>query len=60
MGRTISFSHTQMKVKPRPLVGTRSFIKSTERDMRDKEWSNTVGKPLIEALLGTRPGKVFQ
>lgn len=50
MGRTISFGSYQMKVKPRPLVGTKTFIKQKQRDMRDQEWSDGVGRPLIEAL----------
>jgi len=50
MGRTVSFSSRQMKVKPRPLVGTKTFIKQTERDMRDQEWSDNIGGPIINAL----------
>lgn len=50
MGRTLSFGSYQMKVKPRPLVGTQTFIKRTQRDMRDQEWSDGVGAPLIEAF----------
>jgi len=52
MGRSISFSSRQMKIKPRPLVGTKTFIKEKQREMRDHEWSEAVGKPLIEALRG--------
>jgi len=55
MGRSISFSSSQMKIKPRPLVGTKTFIKEKQREMRDHEWSDQVGKPLIEALRGNRP-----
>ena len=50
MGRTLSFGSYQMKVKPRPLVGTKTFIKKTQRDMRDQEWSDGVGGPIMEAL----------
>lgn len=50
MGRTISFGVHQMKVKPRPLVGTKTFIKETQREMRNQEWSDQVGAPIIEAL----------
>jgi hypothetical protein len=52
MGRSITFSSRQMKVKPRPLVGTKTFIREKQREMRDREWSDAVGKPLIEALRG--------
>ncbi len=50
MGRTVSFGSYQMKILPRPLVGTKTFIKQTQRDMRDQEWSDGVGRPIIEAL----------
>lgn len=39
MGRTVTIGAFQVKVKPRPLVGTKTFIRATERDMRDWEWS---------------------
>lgn len=55
MGTTLSFSSRQMKKLPRPLVGTRTFIRDKEREMRDHEWSDNFGKPLIEALRGPRP-----
>jgi len=50
MGRTVSFGAYQMKVKPRPLVGNKTFILKKQREMRDQEWSDQVGGPLIEAL----------
>lgn len=50
MGRTLSFGSYQMKIKPRPLVGGRTFIRRMERDMRDQEWSEGVGRPIVEAL----------
>ncbi len=50
MGRTVSFGSYQMKVKPRPLVGTKTFIKRMQRDMRDQEWSDEVGRPIVAAL----------
>jgi len=50
MGRTISFGTYQMKIKPRPLVGTKTFIREKQRDMRNQEWSEQVGGPIIEAL----------
>jgi len=45
MGRTISFGTYQMKIKPRPLVGTKTFIREKQRDMRNQEWSEQVGGP---------------
>ncbi len=50
MGRSISFGVHQMKVKPRPLVGTKTFIRETERKMRNREWSDGVAAPLLNAL----------
>lgn len=50
MGRTVSFGVHQVKVKPRPLVGTRTFIKETEREMRNQEWSDGTGRFIFEAL----------
>jgi hypothetical protein len=50
MRRTVSFGVHQMKVKPRPLVGNKTFIKETQREMRNREWSDNVGRPIIEAL----------
>jgi len=50
MSRTVTIGAFQVKVKPRPLVGTRTFIKATERDMRDYEWSEGFmesGKPYV-------------
>ncbi len=41
MGRTVTIGAFQVKVKPRPLVGTKTFVKATERDMRDHEWSES-------------------
>lgn len=41
MGRIISIGAHQVKVRPRPLVGTKTFIRATERDMRDWEWSES-------------------
>lgn len=40
MSRGFTIGAFQVKVKPRPLVGTKTFIRATERDMRDWEWSN--------------------
>lgn len=51
MGRTVSFGSYQMKVKPRPLVGTKTFIRQKQRDMRDQEWSDGVGGSIVEALI---------
>lgn len=50
MGRTVSFGVHQMKVKPRPLVGTKTFIKETQREMRNQEWSDGTGALIVEAL----------
>ena len=41
MGRIISIGAHQVKVRPRPLVGTKTFVSATERDMRDYEWSES-------------------
>jgi hypothetical protein len=41
MSRGVTIGAFQVKVKPRPLVGTKTFIRSTERDMRDWEWSES-------------------
>lgn len=57
MSRTITFSNTQTKVKPRPLVGTKTFIKQMERDCRDQEFSDGI-QDLVYALAGkTRPDR---
>ncbi len=50
MGRTVSFGVHQMKKRPRPLVGTKTYIRDMERDMRDREWSAQIGRPLMEAF----------
>lgn len=48
MGRIVSIGAHQVKTRPRPLVGTKTFVRATERDMRDYEWSEAFmesGKP---------------
>jgi hypothetical protein len=50
MSRCITIGAFQVKVRPRPLVGTKTFVKATERDMRDYEWSEgfmASGKPYV-------------
>lgn len=42
MSRGITFSNTQVKVRPRPLVGTRTWIKQAERAARDQEFSDSM------------------
>ena len=47
---TISIGAYQVKVRPRPLVGTKTFVRATERDMRDYEWSESFmasGRPFV-------------
>lgn len=51
MSRSITFSARQTKVRPRPLVGTRTWIKQTERAMRDSEFSGSMGD-FMRALTG--------
>lgn len=41
MSRGFTIGAFQVKVSPRPLVGTKTFIRATERDMRDYEWSES-------------------
>ncbi len=50
MSRGVTIGAFQVKVKPRPLAGTKTFIKATERDMRNYEWSEAFmasGKPYV-------------
>lgn len=51
MGMTISIGPHQMKKKPRPLVGTKTFIREQEREMRNIEWSDSFGGSVMGALL---------
>ncbi len=59
MARTMSFGVHQMKVKPRPLVGTKTFIRETQRDMRNREWSEGTGGMFVEALLDNEREKIL-
>lgn len=51
MGRTVSFGVHQVKVKPRPLVGTKTFIRETQRRFRDLEWQSSGDCSVLVALL---------
>ena len=50
MGRIVSFGAHQVKVRPRPLVGTKTFILKMQRLMRDIEWSDAAA-PIITAMI---------
>lgn len=39
-----------LSTKPRPLVGTKTWILRTERDMRDREFSDAID-PFVRALV---------
>ncbi len=49
MSRTVTFSARQVRAKPRPLVGTKTWIRKKERDMRDQEWSDDFA-PVFDVL----------
>lgn len=59
MGRIVTFSARQVKAKPRPLVGTKTFIKQTERDMRDQEWSDGFGGTIVRALVDNERQRAY-
>ncbi len=59
MGRGITIGAFQVKVKPRPLVGTKTFVRATERDMRDWEWSDNFMKSRHPYLSDPRAGLKF-
>jgi len=52
----ISIGAHQVKARPRPLVGTRTFIRAPERDMRDHEWSESFCPSGREFLSDPRAG----
>lgn len=55
---SMSFGVHQMKVRPRPLVGTKTFIRETQRKMRDREWSEGLEGMFVEALLDNEREKI--
>lgn len=57
MGRTISFGVHQMKVKPRPLVGTKTFIREKQRAMRDREWREQAN-PVFDTLIANERARM--
>lgn len=51
MGRVLSIGVHQVKVKPRPLVGTKTYIRETQRRFRDIEWQSSGDAQVLRSLL---------
>lgn len=55
MGKIVTIGAFQVKTKPRPLVGTKTFVRAVERDMRNWEWSESFMPSLHERPFYSNP-----